>query len=71
MSDTGIGMDPAQLARLFEAFVQVHQDRDRYGGTGLGLVLCKRLAALMGGDITVRSEVGRGTTFSVALSIGS
>ena len=70
VTDTGIGMNEAQVARLFKAFVQVHTE-DRYGGTGLGLVLSERFARAMGGDLTVRSAIGVGTTFTVALPIGT
>lgn len=65
--DNGLGMSEAQLGRLFQSFSQVHVDREKYGGTGLGLVLCKRFAEMMGGNIAVRSEVGQGSTFSVLL----
>jgi len=68
VEDTGIGMDDAQLARLFQAFTQVHRsDHQRYGGTGLGLALSQRLCRLMGGDLRVTSEPGRGSTFTVEL----
>lgn len=67
VADTGLGMDASQLARLFEPFVQVHSAHDKFGGTGLGLVLCKRLAGAMHGDVGVQSRVGRGTTFTLDL----
>jgi GAF domain-containing protein/CheY-like chemotaxis protein len=66
--DTGIGMTPTQLARLFEAFSQADAATTRkYGGTGLGLALSRRLCRMMGGDVTVESEAGRGSTFTVRL----
>lgn len=66
--DTGLGMSPEQIARLFQSFVQVHVSTAAgYGGTGLGLVISRRLCQLMGGDIEVASEVGKGTTFTVRL----
>ena len=68
VSDTGIGMTPEQLAKLFEAFTQADAATTRrYGGTGLGLALSRRLCRMMGGDVTVESEPGRGSTFTVRL----
>ena len=59
MSDTGIGMTPEQLGKLFEAFTQADAATTRrYGGTGLGLALSRRLCRMMGGDVTVESEAG-------------
>jgi GAF domain-containing protein/CheY-like chemotaxis protein len=66
--DTGIGMTPEQIARLFEAFSQADAATTRkYGGTGLGLALSRRLCRMMGGDVTVASESGRGSTFTIRL----
>src|SRR5205807_544005 len=68
LSDTGIGMTPEQLTRLFEVFSQADAATTRkYGGTGLGLALSRRLCRMMGGDVTVDSEVGRGSTFTIRL----
>ncbi|HSJ33037.1 MAG TPA: ATP-binding protein [Longimicrobiales bacterium] len=64
VTDTGIGIEPADLARIFKPFEQVQQGRTRdHGGAGLGLAISRELAQLMGGDITVTSDVGRGSTF--------
>jgi GAF domain-containing protein/CheY-like chemotaxis protein len=68
VSDTGIGMTPEQLTRLFTAFSQADAATTRkYGGTGLGLALSRRLCRMMGGDVTVESEAGRGSTFTIRL----
>jgi signal transduction histidine kinase len=68
VSDTGIGMTPEQMARLFQAFSQAEASTARqYGGTGLGLAITRKFCQLMGGDITVVSEVGQGSTFTIRL----
>ncbi|CUW40175.1 putative signal transduction histidine kinase [Magnetospirillum sp. XM-1] len=64
IADTGIGLDSEQQARLFEPFMQADITISRrYGGTGLGLSICRRLVAMMEGDIGVRSNIGQGSTF--------
>jgi signal transduction histidine kinase/DNA-binding response OmpR family regulator len=68
VSDTGIGLTPDQQRRLFQSFTQADPSTSRkYGGTGLGLVISRRFAQMMGGDISVHSEFGRGATFTVRL----
>jgi signal transduction histidine kinase len=66
VEDTGIGMTPDQVARLFQAFAQADNSIARkYGGTGLGLVLSRKFCQLMGGDLTVTSELNRGSCFTM------
>jgi signal transduction histidine kinase len=66
--DTGSGIPPEQLGGIFDPFVQVHGGRTRtVDGSGLGLTVCRRLAELMDGEISVQSEVGKGSTFTLWL----
>jgi two-component system, NtrC family, sensor kinase len=66
VADTGIGMTTEQMGKLFQEFSQASSSTaSKYGGTGLGLVISKRFCQLMGGDITVESEPGRGSTFTI------
>jgi len=68
VADTGIGMTEEQLGRLFEAFSQAEASiRSKYGGTGLGLAISRHFCRLMGGDLTVESVHGQGSTFTVRL----
>ena len=70
VADTGIGMTPEQTLRIFEEFEQAEPTTARaFGGSGLGLAICQKLAKLMHGDLTVTSEFGQGTTFTVRLPL--
>jgi signal transduction histidine kinase len=72
VSDTGIGMTVEQKAKLFEEFSQADATTaQRFGGTGLGLALSRKLARMMGGDVTVTSEPGKGSVFTVRLPGGA
>lgn len=72
IQDTGIGMTPEQLAKLFQPFVQADSSTTRkFGGTGLGLTITRELARLMGGDVTVTSIPGIGSTFALTLKVGA
>jgi signal transduction histidine kinase len=70
IEDTGIGMTPEHLDRVFDAFMQADSSTTRrYGGTGLGLTLCRNFAVLLGGDIKVESVLGEGSRFTVSLPL--
>jgi len=72
VSDTGIGMTPEQQAKLFEEFTQADATTaQRFGGTGLGLAIARKLARMMGGDVIVTSEMGKGSVFTVRLPGGA
>ena len=72
VSDTGIGMTPEQQAKLFEEFTQADRTTAQtFGGTGLGLAITRKLARMMGGDVTVASEIGKGSVFTVRLPGGA
>lgn len=64
VSDTGVGIPEDKIENIFEAFDQLHYDVSRkYGGTGLGLTICKKLVELMGGELSVKSKLGKGSIF--------
>ncbi|MBD2690282.1 MASE1 domain-containing protein [Anabaena catenula] len=63
LRDTGVGIASAELPKLFDAFIQAQAGREMQEGTGLGLAISRKFVLLMGGDITVESELGKGTTF--------
>ena len=67
ISDSGQGMDAQQLERMFTPFERLGAEHSTVQGTGLGLALARQLVLAMEGEISVTSEVGRGTTFTVAL----
>src|SRR5439155_552544 len=66
VADTGIGMTPEQMGKLFQEFSQASSSTaSKYGGTGLGLAISRRFCQMMGGDITVESRPGKGSTFTI------
>lgn len=72
VSDTGIGMSEETVGKLFDRFSQADSSTTRrYGGSGLGLAISKRLAVMLGGNIVVQSELGRGSRFTVTVETGS
>ena len=72
VADSGIGMTPEQMGKLFEEFSQADATTaQKFGGTGLGLAITRKLARMMGGDVTVASELGKGSMFTVRLPGGA
>jgi adenylate cyclase len=68
VADTGIGMTPEQMTKLFEEFSQAEASTARqFGGTGLGLAITRKLCRMMGGDVTVTSQLGKGSVFTIRL----
>jgi len=71
VADSGIGMTAEQQAKLFEEFSQADAaTAQRFGGAGLGLAISRKLARMMGGDVTVTSESGKGSVFTLQLPVG-
>ena len=71
VADTGIGLTAEQQAKLFQDFTRADSlTARRYGGTGLGLALSRKLARMMGGDVTAASEAGKGSVFTLRLPGG-
>jgi signal transduction histidine kinase len=72
VADTGIGMTAEQMSKLFQEFSQASSTTaSKYGGTGLGLAISRRFCQMMGGDITMESEAGKGSVFTVRLPAGA
>jgi signal transduction histidine kinase len=70
VSDTGIGMTPDEMGKLFQPFTQADASTTRrYGGTGLGLAITRKIAQLMGGDVTVANTPGQGSTFTLRMPV--
>ncbi len=70
ITDTGPGLTPEEIETIFEAFTQTQAGRESLQGTGLGLAICQQFVRLMGGELTVESEVGKGSTFSFHIPVG-
>jgi signal transduction histidine kinase len=70
VSDTGIGIAPADQEKIFEDFRQLDNSPTRaYGGTGLGLSICRRLAQMLNGRLSVQSQLGKGSSFTLTLPV--
>jgi two-component system phosphate regulon sensor histidine kinase PhoR len=69
VSDTGLGIEKKDLHRIFEEFHRGNSSSAKYRGTGLGLAIVKQFVNLLGGDIAVASEAGKGSTFTVTLPL--
>jgi signal transduction histidine kinase len=72
VADSGIGMTAEQQGKLFQEFTQAEASTtQRFGGTGLGLAISRKLARMMGGDVLVTSELGKGSVFTLRLPVGA
>lgn len=69
VTDTGIGISPIDQQKLFTPFTQVHSTQNTYGGTGLGLMICNSLCEMMGGSLTLESDIGKGTKISMQIIV--
>ena len=70
MNDNGLGIDPQYFDKIFGMFQRLHK-REEFAGTGIGLAICKKIVERHGGNISVESQIGKGSTFRFALAAGA